>query len=232
MVLELIFGGVQYQFNQLSKDVLVNLKVKSSPELLHEIINISDSVNDQIKILVDYPQEQFIFEFKKYLKPFSEQITRFSELILQTSGGDLTKAFYSDRELLNLAFKSIKENAKEIGVYSESIISILTKWMDYTAILIVNMVKDVNRVTLCLKEIDVEELTNNNYGTLLSLACVFRLLREGQVKHGNFKTILKLGIKYSDILESYADTIDIMCSPKEQELIKDIDDGHLSDNSR
>lgn len=228
MVLELIFGDIQYQFNQNSKDLASQIKTMSSQDMQSAISNIAQDVDKQIATLLNSSSEQFVSEFEKTLPPFTEKITMFSDLLLQITGGNLAKAFDSDKYAFNLAIGSIKKNVDQIGQErSEQIISILTKWIDYTTILIVNLARNVSQVTLALKEIDSQELANNNMGTLVSLACIFKLFRTGQLEHENFETVLKLGIKYSDILESYADTIDILCNPKERELIKNIDDQHV-----
>ncbi len=231
MVLELVLGNIRDELEKLSIDIDKFLKKKISQKDWKAIEMIFNSVNGDVQKIIDAPEDKLQLRFNKTIEPFTLHISSFSDIILKAMDGNISKVLYSDKYAYERIVAIIKKNAKVIGEKrSDDITSILDKWIDYSTIASINLIRNLSQFIVALKQINTSDFVLNNYGTLLSLTCLMKLLRNEQVDYKKFDIILELGIKYSDMLESYADTLDILCSPDEKEIIKNIDNKQVPNN--
>lgn len=231
MVLELVLGNIRDELEKLSIDIDKFLKKEISQKDWKTIEMIFDSVNRDRQKIIDAPEDKLQLIFNKTIEPFALHISSFFDIIFKAMDGNISKVLYSDRYAYERIVAIIKKNAKVIGEKrSDDITSILDKWMDYSTIASINLIRNLSQFTVALKQINTSDFVLNSYGTLLSLTCLMKFLRNEQVDSKKFDIILELGIKYSDMLESYADTLDILCSPDEKEIIKNIDNKQIPNN--
>ena len=76
-----------------------------------------------------------------------------------------------------------------------------------------------------VKQLDLDDCIKSFYGTLLAIICIIELTKSGSsIDVEKLKILVELGKKYSDDLDTYIDTLDILSNPKEMELVKKSDE--------
>ena len=70
------------------------------------------------------------------------------------------------------------------------------------------------------KQLDLDDCIKSLYGTLLSIICTIELTRSGKdVDVAKLRILVELGGKYSENLDTYIDTLDMLSNPVELDLI-------------
>jgi hypothetical protein len=222
MVLEIIVGNVRGDLDGLGKEIDKFLDSQLSQKGKKRAAQILQSLTQDITILLGSSQQSFEKNFEKSITPFGEKMAEFSSLLL-TEMKDITKVVESDRAAYSRALKIIQKNSEEIGKRQASKISdIIERWMDYSQIVSINLVRNIGQLSSALQKIDSSDIEKCNSGTLLILACIFRILYTADIESNKINLLIKIGEKYSETLESYADTIDILCNPEEVDMINSI----------
>lgn len=221
MVLEIIVSNVKGDLNGLGNEINKFLDSQLSQKGKKRVLQILESLNHDITNLLDSSQQNFRKNFEISTTPFGEKIAEFSSLLL-TEMKDITKVVESDRAAYSRALKIIQRNSEEIGKKQAGKISdIIERWMDYSQIISVNLVRNIGHLSSALQKIESSDIEKYNSGTLLALACIFRILYTTD-KESKLDLLVKIGQEYSETLESYADTIDILCNPEEVDMINSI----------
>lgn len=223
MVLELVVGNIGNDLEQLSTDLNEFLQKQITTEEWNKFSAIFKRVNFQVDMVLAADHDKLHSVFQDTLKPFGQELDSFGILLLKAMNGDMSRIFESDRFAYISFMGVVKDHSKEIGLErANKVIAIIENWMDYFTIVSVNVSRNVSQLANALKKVDANELEVANYGTLLSLACIIRALYSNGNKE-KLDVLISLGEKHSDALESYADTIDILCNPDEVEMLGQID---------
>ena len=222
MVLEIIVSNIRGDLDRLGNEINKFLDIQLSQKGKETAAGLFQSLSNDIEIVLDSSQKNFKNTFENAVKPFGEKLTLFSELLLEEMK-DITKVVESDRTAYSKALKIIQKNSDEVGEKrAERISHIIESWMDYSQIISINLVKNIGQLSNALQKIDSSDIEKANFSTLLSLACIFKILYMADKKSDNLDGLIELGKKYSETLESYADTIDILCNPEEANMINSI----------
>lgn len=222
MVLEIIVSNVRGDLDGLGKEIDKFLDSQLSQKGKKKAARILQSLSRDITTLLGSSQQNFKKDFEKSITPFGEQIAEFSSLLL-TEMKDITKIVESDRAAYSKALKIVQRNSEEIGKKQASKISnIIERWMDYSQIVSINLVRNIGQLSSALQKIDSADIEKYYSGTLLILACIFRILYAADIESNKINLLIKIGEEYSETLESYADTIDILCNPEEDDMINSI----------
>lgn len=223
MVLEIIAWNIGNDLDQISSDTSEFLQKQLTPENWQKITVLFDLINADIDRVLEDPEQDVGFVFENTMKPFGEKVSSFSTVLLEGMKGDISKILESDRYAFSRVNSAINKNYMEIGKERVTRISeILQRWIDYSTILSINLIRSTGQLSNALQKIDSEELSKSLNGTLLSLSCIFRMLRNANRDTKKLDLFIKTGCGYSETLESYSDTIDILCNSEETEMINRI----------
>lgn len=160
----------------------------------------------------------------KTAKSFEDSISRFttlasalSDLIIRSNADklsyivELEKSFYDNA----MSYHNIPNDLE--AKISETI----KVFEDYQRIIFGVIADRSQELTEVVKQLDLDDCITSLYGTLLAIICIIELSRSGRsVDVVKLRILVELGRKYSDDLDTYIDTLDILSNPKEIELIK------------
>lgn len=223
MVLEIIAWNIEDDLNQISAATNEFLQKQLSQENWKKTTVLFDLINTDIDNVINSPEQDIRSMFENTMRTFGEKVSSFSTILLESMNGDISKVLESDRYAFSRVDSIINKNYTEIGKERVTMISdILQRWIDYSAILSINLIRSMGQLSNALQKIDSEELSKSINGTLLSLSCIFRMLRNDGRDTKKLDLFIKIGCDYSGALESYSDTIDILCSSEETEMINRI----------
>lgn len=80
-----------------------------------------------------------------------------------------------------------------------------------------------DQLTKALREIDRHDLQWNVNSALVSFFCIISLIKDKNHDKTKLSKLLSLSEKYSENIETYADTLDILSNPEEAQVIKGLD---------
>lgn len=207
---------------QLATDSIELLKALVSPQYLDLAIETLNDTNSKIidPILASSDNE-IVSTFQKNLVPFTLKIASLNTLILLSQQNNLLRLASLDQTFYAEIIEVVRQSSSPLGVNtSTKIIDAIERLADYENVLLGILINRLEQLVEALKEVDGEDLLRSMYGTVLALACILVLLRESKLDSKKIEILLRLAEEHSEIMESYADTIDIMSNKEEMELLK------------
>jgi hypothetical protein len=131
-------------------------------------------------------------------------------------------------KIANFYFDSFKEAKKFVQSSSlapdirKKIIQTIDNLIDYENVLLGIAIERQEELELALKQIDVDDLKKNLLNALLAFFTVLYVVTSGEKEYDKEKLskLVNLAKVYSEEMESYVDTIDILSNPKTMELIR------------
>lgn len=159
--------------------------------------------------------------FEDSINSFTTLASALSDLIIRNNADKL--AYIVELE------KSYYDNAMNYHAVpndlEEKIIEIIKVFEDYQRVIFGVIAERSQELTEVVKQLDLDDCIKSLYGTLLAIICIIELTRSGRsIDVEKLKILVELGKKYSDDLDTYIDTLDILSNPKEMELIKKSDE--------
>ncbi|HEY7734919.1 MAG TPA: hypothetical protein VIB07_09020 [Nitrososphaera sp.] len=160
----------------------------------------------------------------KTAKTFDDSISSFttlasalSDLIIRNNADklsyivELEKSFYDSA----MNYRAIPNDLEA------TIVETIKVFEDYQRIIFGVVEERSQELTEVVKQLDLDDCITSLYGTLLAIICIIELSRSGRSADvEKLKILVELGKKYSDDLDTYIDTLDVLSNPKEIELIK------------
>lgn len=159
--------------------------------------------------------------FEDSINSFTTLASALSDLIIRNNTDKL--AYIVELE------KSYYDNAMNYHAVpndlEEKIIETIRVFEDYQRVIFGVIAERSQELTEVVKQLDLDDCIKSLYGTLLAIICIIELTRSSRsVDTEKLKILVQLGKKYSDDLDTYIDTLDILSNPKEMELIKKSDE--------
>lgn len=159
--------------------------------------------------------------FEDSINSFTTLASALSDLIIRNNVDKL--AYIVELE------KSYYDNAMNYHAVpndlEEKIIETIRVFEDYQRVVFGVIAERSQELTEVVKQLDLDDCIKSLYGTLLAIICIIELTRSGRsIDVEKLKILVELGKKYSDDLDTYIDTLDILSNPKEMELIKKSDE--------
>ena len=123
------------------------------------------------------------------------------------------------------SFKEAKEFVQTSRLGSEirkKIIQSIDNLRDYENVLLGIAIERPKELELALKQIDIDDLKRNFLNALLAFFTILYLVITGKKEYDKEKLskLVNLVKEYSEEMESYVDTIDILSNPKTMESIR------------
>lgn len=141
-------------------------------------------------------------------------------------GKDLTRNDINKIAKLNFdSFKEIKQFVQSSRLGSDirkKIVQIIDNLSDYENVLLGIAIERQEELELALKRIDVDDLKKNLLNALLAFFSVLYIItgKEKEYDEEKLSKLVNLAKEYSEQMESYVDTIDILSNPKTIESIR------------
>jgi hypothetical protein len=159
--------------------------------------------------------------FEDSINSFTTLASALSDLIIRNNVDKL--AYIVELE------KSYYDNAMNYHAVpndlEEKIVETIKVFEDYQRVIFGVIAARSQELTEVVKQLDLDDCIKSLYGTLLAIICIIELTRSGRsIDVEKLKILVQLGKKYSDDLDTYIDTLDILSNPKEMELIKKSDE--------
>jgi hypothetical protein len=155
--------------------------------------------------------------FEDSISSFTTLASALSDLIIRNNSDklpyivELEKSFYDNA----ISYHDIPNDLEA------KIIETIKVFEDYQRIIFGVIAERSQELTEVVKQLDLDDCITSLYGTLLAIICIIELSRSGRsVDLVKLKILVELGKKYSDDLDTYIDTLDILSNPTEIELIK------------
>lgn len=155
--------------------------------------------------------------FEDSIDRFTTLASALSDLIIRNNADkldyivELEKSYYDNA----MNYHAVPDDLEE------KIIEIIRIFEDYQRVIFGVIAERSRELTEVVKQLDLNDCVRSLYGTLLAIMCIIELTGSGKsIDREKLKTLVELGKKYSDDLDTYIDTLDILSNPKEMELIK------------
>ncbi len=155
--------------------------------------------------------------FEDSIPSFTTLASALSDLIIRNNADklsyivELEKSFYDNA----VSYHAVPSDLEA------KIIETIKVFEDYQRIIFGVIAERSQELTEVVKQLDLDDCITSLYGTLLAIICIIELSRSGRsLDVTKLKILVELGKKYSDDLDTYIDTLDILSNPKEIELIK------------
>lgn len=221
-MLTLIIDKLRVGPEQLATDYVDLLKEFVSPQYLEMIAELVNEINDQIIVPILQSNEgEILSTFKSKLLPFIIKFTGINLVMLEIQKGDLLKVAQLEQMCYSKILKWVEEASSQIGSeISAKITEVIERMADYENVLLGILIKRPKHLTEALEQLDIDDLLTNIYSTTLAIACIVVILKESKPNSKKLEILLRVAEECSEVMESYADTLDIMSNKEEMELLK------------
>lgn len=178
---------------------------ESMKKIVHSVSNTREDITDA---------------FNKSLPTIQIHYATLNNIVLNSAKSDYMKLSESDEEI----FRNIVAFVRSSSIGEENILKIekiIEHILDYDSIIFGIMQQRSEQSLLeAVSKVDINDLLRTLSGIMLALSSLLVMIETKQSPDSRFKTLLDLGLQYSEILESYADTIDVLSNPKTMELLR------------
>jgi hypothetical protein len=198
--------------------------IKNIPEKMTEldnkiIIPILKTNIDNIEVKFNELQPIIASWLKK-------SITEVIKPQLIEEGKELTRNDFN--KIAKLNFESFEKLKHAVELYEldldirKKIIHTIDNLSDYDNVLLGIAIERPNELELALKQIDVDDLKKNLLNALLAFFTILYIVtsEEKECYKEKLSKLVDLSKVYSEEMESYVDTIDILSNPKTMESIR------------
>ena len=103
----------------------------------------------------------------------------------------------------------------------KNMIEIIDNLSDYDNTIFGILINKPERLENALEQIDFDDFQKTLSGTILVFVFILAIAVIQEYDREHVMRMLKLGIKYSERMESYVDTIDLLTNPEELEALKE-----------
>ena len=200
----------------LESTLLPKLVDRVAAKLL--VKGITDSI---VQPILDSKTSKTTETFEGSIDRFTTLASALSDLIIRNNADkldyivELEKSYYDNA----MNYHAVPNDLEE------KIIEIIRVFEDYQRVIFGVIAARSQELTEVVKQLDLDDCIKSLYGTLQAIICIIELTRSGRsLDVEKLKILVELGKKYSDDLDTYIDTLDILSNPKEMELIKKSDE--------
>ncbi|MGH9878568.1 MAG: hypothetical protein ACRD5H_13095 [Nitrososphaerales archaeon] len=171
--------------------------------------------------VLDANDAEYSKTFHETIIPFAFRCMSLNTIVLVSVENDIQKLSELEQTLFEELLKTINNSSGQVGIdTARKIIDIIERFADYENVLLGIAKHRPEQLIEAFKQADLDDFLKSVYGTLLALSCILLLIKENKPDAKKLAILLELAIPYSEKLESYADTIDILTNPEEMELLK------------
>jgi hypothetical protein len=215
----------------VTKTLTLKYDIEGSQE---EIKNISDTLTELVdKIIIPILKTNINNIENKFneLRPIiaswlNKAITMVVQSQLSEEEKDLTRNDFNKIAKLNFeSFEELKHFVQLSSLGSDirtKIVQIIDNLSDYENVLLGIAIERPEELELALKQIDIDDLKKNLLNALLAFFSILYIIRVEEKEYDKEKLskLVSLAKEYSEEIESYVDTIDILSNPKTMESIR------------
>jgi len=219
LIIERLRVGPEQLATDNTDELLKALVAPQYLDLAKEMIRDTNSkIIDPILVCKN---NETVTAFEKSLVPFTIRLSGLNVIILLSQDGNLVKLASLDQKFYSDILGIVKEEISTLSVDDGmKLLDVIERLIDYQSVLLGILIKRPEQLFESLKEVNIMELVTSIYGSVLALACTLVILKEKQPNKEKISILLEIAKQHSDVMESYADTIDIMSNKEEMELLK------------
>jgi hypothetical protein len=103
---------------------------------------------------------------------------------------------------------------------SIKILEIIDNLSEYENILFGIIIKKSSQLQMAISEINVDDLVQNIVGAYQAFYCILYLLNHQESNMEKLSKLIDFGLEYSNEMDSYIDTLDILTDPEEIETLR------------
>ena len=182
---------------------------------------LMQSMDKLVNSVLDASDAECSKNFYETIIPFAFRCMSLNTIVLVSVENDIQKLSELEQALFEELLKTINNSSGQVGIdTARKIIDIIERFADYENVLLGIAKHRPEQLIEAFKQVDLDDFLKSVYGTLLALSCILLLIKESKSDAKKLAILLELAIPYSEKLESYADTIDILTNPEEMELLK------------
>jgi hypothetical protein len=195
--------------------------IKETPDMLKELMK---EIEDKTIVpLLKSNVDDIEIKFNEIRPTMDLWLKQFSRTILQdqvSEENDLLKIAKLNVEGYK-ATKHIVESRLDLSSdIRQKIVQIIDNLNDYDDMLLDIAIKRPEQFKLALEKIDLDDLQKNLLDTYMAFFSILYIIKKKEYDKEKLSKLANLAKEYSEEMESYVDTIDILSNPKTIESIR------------